>query len=60
MLGQIGPFASLSADEDDALDFSLQGYGFSRIMNTLCRSSSETPGPPVCVAASYLDSLVLS
>lgn len=58
MIGQMGSFDRPSADVGDPLDLYLHGYVSSRIMNLGRGASGE--GMPVCVAASYIDGLVLA
>jgi nitroimidazol reductase NimA-like FMN-containing flavoprotein (pyridoxamine 5'-phosphate oxidase superfamily) len=59
MIGQMGSFSRPSASLSEPLEVYLHGYVSSRIMN-LARSSPDTKGLPVCIAASKVDGLVLS
>lgn len=58
LIGQMGSFSRPSASLGDPLDCYLHGYVSSRIMNLSRRSNS--PGLPVCIAASKVDGLVLT
>lgn len=58
LIGQMGSFSRPSASLGDPLDCYLHGYVSSRIMN-LSRGSNS-PGLPVCIAASKVDGLVLT
>jgi nitroimidazol reductase NimA-like FMN-containing flavoprotein (pyridoxamine 5'-phosphate oxidase superfamily) len=55
----MGSFTRPSADLGDTLDCYLHGYVSSRIMN-LARSSPDSKGLPVCIAAAKVDGLVLT
>jgi uncharacterized protein len=56
----MGSFSHPSADLSSPLDIYLHGYVSSRIMNLSRSTSSESPGLPVCVAASKVDGIVLT
>ena len=60
----MGSYTHPSASISEPLDCYLHGYVSSRIMRlastTQSTSSQETPGLPVCIAATKVDGLVLS
>jgi nitroimidazol reductase NimA-like FMN-containing flavoprotein (pyridoxamine 5'-phosphate oxidase superfamily) len=61
MIGQMGSFARPSAGPEEPLDCYLHGYVSSRIMRLArAAAAADTPGIPVCVAATTVDGLVLS
>jgi len=59
LIGQMASYERPSASLGDPLDCYLHGYVSSRIMN-LARSSPDSKGLPVCIAASKVDGLVLT
>ncbi|PNP37029.1 hypothetical protein TGAMA5MH_11076 [Trichoderma gamsii] len=66
MIGQMGSFDRPSADLGDPLDLYLHGYVSSRMMNVARAADKdkaegdEQQGLPVCIAASYVDALILA
>lgn len=61
MIGQMGSFGDPTADPTGGpLDLYIHGHSASRFMKLPSESGADSPGVPVCVAATHIDGIVLA